>query len=98
MHRELWHHPHIGSSLTAVGTGLLTPSLSSYVSRQAAADAQGTTLGVLQSMNALARVLGPLAAGLLYEFFGMRGPYSVGMVGMFVAGVVASRLPPIKPR
>jgi len=89
---------YLGSSLTAVGTGLLTPSLSSYVSRQAAADAQGTTLGVLQSMNALARVLGPLAAGLLYEFFGMRGPYSFGTAGMLVAGIIASRLPPIRPR
>jgi MFS transporter, DHA1 family, tetracycline resistance protein len=95
-----WSLPmlYLGSSLTAVGTGLLTPSLSSYVSRQAAADAQGTTLGVLQSMNALARVLGPLAAGLLYEFFGMRGPYSFGTVGMLVAGVIASRLPSIRPR
>jgi DHA1 family tetracycline resistance protein-like MFS transporter len=84
---------YLGSALTAVGTGLVTPSLSSYVSRQAAADAQGSTLGVLQSMNALARVLGPLAAGLLYQYFGMRGPYSFGAVGMFVAGLIASRLP-----
>jgi DHA1 family tetracycline resistance protein-like MFS transporter len=82
-----------GSALTAVGTGLLTPSLSSYVSRQAAAQAQGTTLGVLQSMNALARVLGPLAAGLLYQRYGMRGPYAAGTVGMFAAALLAVKLP-----
>lgn len=89
---------YLGSGLTAVGTGLLTPSLSSYVSRQAPPDAQGVTLGVLQSMNALARVLGPLAAGLLYEFFGMRGPYSFGFFGMLAAGFIAARLPVIRAR
>jgi DHA1 family tetracycline resistance protein-like MFS transporter len=83
----------VGSALTAVGTGLLTPSLSSYVSRQAAAQTQGTTLGVLQSMNALARVLGPLAAGLLYQRYGMRGPYAAGTVGMFAAALLAVKLP-----
>jgi DHA1 family tetracycline resistance protein-like MFS transporter len=89
---------YVGSCLTAMGTGLLTPSLSSYVSRQAPPESQGTTLGVLQSMNALARVLGPAAGGLLYQFFGMRGPYSFGAVGMLAAGIIASRLPPIRPR
>jgi MFS family permease len=83
----------VGSGLTAVGTGLLTPSLSAYVSRQAPVQAQGTTLGVLQSMNALARVLGPLAAGVLYQRYGMRGPYAAGTVGMFAAALLAARLP-----
>jgi MFS family permease len=49
-------------------------------------------------MNALARVLGPVAGGLLYQFFGMRGPYGFGAVGMLAAGVIASRLPPIRQR
>jgi DHA1 family tetracycline resistance protein-like MFS transporter len=93
----IWAHVmlYVGSCLTAFGTGLLTPSLSSYVSRRASSAAQGTTLGVLQSMNALARVLGPAAGGLLYQFFGMRGPYSAGAIGMFAAGLIATRLPGI---
>jgi DHA1 family tetracycline resistance protein-like MFS transporter len=101
----IWSCPSVGismlwfgSALTAVGTGLLTPSLSSYVSRQAPAQGQGTTLGVLQSMNALARVLGPLAAGLLYQRYGMRGPYATGAVGMFAAALLATRLPSMKRR
>jgi len=40
-----------------------------------------------RALTRLASSPSPLAAGLLYEFFGMRGPYSVGMVGMLVAGV-----------
>jgi DHA1 family tetracycline resistance protein-like MFS transporter len=86
----------VGSALTAIGTGLLTPSLSSYVSRQAPRENQGTTLGVLQSMNALARVLGPLAAGVLYQRYGMKGPYAAGTVGMFAAALLAARLPHMK--
>jgi MFS family permease len=89
---------YLGSGLTALGTGLLTPSLSSYVSRQAPMEAQGATLGVLQSMNALARVLGPVTAGFLYQFFGMRGPYSFGAIGMLIAGLIAARLPAIQRR
>jgi DHA1 family tetracycline resistance protein-like MFS transporter len=86
---------YVGSGLTAIGTGLLTPSLSSYVSRRATPETQGLTLGVLQSMNALARVLGPLVAGVLYQRFGMRGPYAAGTVGMFAAALLAARLPVI---
>jgi DHA1 family tetracycline resistance protein-like MFS transporter len=84
-----------GSCTLALGYGLLTPSLSSYTSRQAGAHVQGSVLGVLQSMSALARALGPAAGGLLYQFLGMRAPYAVGAVGMFVAGLLALGLPPL---
>lgn len=89
---------YISACLTALGTGLFTPSVSSYVSRQAADTAQGSVLGALQSMNALARVLGPVAGGVLYQYFGMRGPYSVGAFGMLAAGIVATRLPPLRAK
>jgi hypothetical protein len=52
-------------------------------------------LGVLQAMSALARALGPAAGGLLYQFLGMRAPYTVGAAGMFVAGLLALRLSPL---
>ncbi len=67
-------------SLLAVGVGwgLLAPSLQSLVSRRAMANEQGQVLGVNQSASALARVIGPVAAGWAY---GALGP------GMgFVAG------------
>jgi MFS family permease len=67
-------------SLLAVGLGwgLLAPSLQSLVSRRALANEQGQVLGVNQSAAALARVIGPVAAGWAY---GALGP------GMgFVAG------------
>jgi DHA1 family tetracycline resistance protein-like MFS transporter len=84
-----------GSCLLALGYGLLMPSLSSYTSRQAAPEVQGSVLGVFQSTGALARAVGPAAGGLLYQLLGMRAPYVVGALGMFAAGGLALRLPPL---
>ncbi len=87
-----------GSAVLAVGNALYTPSLSSYTSRQTGADAQGVTLGVVQSMGALARVLGPLTGGLLYQYVGMRGPYYVGAIGILGVALLSLRLPPLPAR
>ena len=76
-HRRRWFL-YCASMLIAGGNGLYNPSFSSYSSRQASAESQGLTLGVVQSMGALARVLGPLTGGLVYEIVGMRGPYFFG--------------------
>lgn len=89
---------YLASAVVAFGNGMYTPSLSSYVSRQAGAEAQGLTLGVQQSLGALARVVGPLTGGLIYETFGMRGPYYVGAVGMLLAAAFALRLSPLRSR
>jgi MFS family permease len=85
-----------GSACIATGQGLQTPTLSSYVSRQAGAESQGLTLGVQQSLGALARVLGPVAGGLAYQFLGMRAPYWLGAAGMVVVAVLATRLVPLR--
>lgn len=62
----------LGGSVTAllvmaVGQALATPSLTSLLSLQAGRDDQGGVIGVGQSMAALARAVGPLAAGFLYD-------------------------------
>lgn len=53
-------------ALLAIGGGLTTPSLSSLVSKLSATDAQGSALGVFQSISAIARIIGPIVAQLLY--------------------------------
>ena len=50
----------------AVGQGIASPSLNSLISQGAAPSEQGFVLGTNQSMSALARVLGPAAAGWIY--------------------------------
>jgi MFS transporter, DHA1 family, tetracycline resistance protein len=87
----------LGSAFIAAGTGLNTPSISSYTSRQASAEAQGLNLGVMQSMSALARVIGPVAGGISYELLGMRAPYYLGAIGLGLVLLVSWRLPPLSP-
>jgi MFS family permease len=63
--------------LLTVGQGLLTPTLSSAVAGRAGRDT-GVWLGWQQSAGGAARVVGPLAAGALFQWAGMGWPYAVG--------------------
>ena len=80
--------------LIAAGSGLVSPSVSSYVSRRSRADTQGVMLGTLQSFSALARALGPAAGGLLYQAISPSAPYFAGAIGMLVAAGLAVGLHP----
>jgi DHA1 family tetracycline resistance protein-like MFS transporter len=80
--------------LIAGGSGLVTPSVSSYVSRKAEANEQGMMLGTMQSLSALARVLGPAVGGLLYQAVAPGAPYFTGAVGMLLAATLAMALRP----
>jgi len=82
----------IGAGFIAVGSGLFTPSVSSYVSRRADLASQGVTLGALQSVSALARVLGPAGGGFSYQEVGKTAPYFLGSAGMVLAAALAFAL------
>lgn len=84
---------YLAGALIAFGSGLITPSTSSYVSRRAGPAMVGLTLGVLQSAGAMARSLGPASGGLLYQGFGHSAPYVVSGCGVLIAAVLTSRLP-----
>lgn len=55
--------------VVAVGQGLLSPSLSTLLSRAAAQSEQGGTLGLGQSLNSLSRAVGPVLAGTLLDLY-----------------------------
>ncbi len=59
----------------ALGFSITNPSLSSLVSRATSAEEQGATLGVYQSAGSLARILGPILAGVLFDHFGPPIPF-----------------------
>jgi DHA1 family tetracycline resistance protein-like MFS transporter len=63
------------SALLAIGMGLLMPSINSLISQQASATERGGILGLSQSAQSLARIIGPLIAGAVYSGFGRNAPY-----------------------
>lgn len=83
---------YVAGSVLAIGNGLATPSIASYISKRADPTAQGSTLGTNQSASALARVFGPGLGGWLYGAFDKRAPYVVAALGMTLASVVALSL------
>jgi MFS family permease len=54
-------------SLASLGRGISQPSLLSLVSKFAPSQERGGIMGVFQSSASLARVIGPVAAGTLYD-------------------------------
>jgi multidrug resistance protein len=66
----------------SLGTGMLQPTLLSLISEVASDAEQGITLGVNQSLSALARMLGPLWGGFAFEFLGYPFPFITGAAFM----------------
>jgi DHA1 family tetracycline resistance protein-like MFS transporter len=74
-----------------VGFGLNNPSLSSLLSRAAPASEQGAYLGLNQSVSSLARMAGPIAAGLAFGLLGPTAPFLLGAALCAVSVFVAAR-------
>jgi MFS family permease len=76
----------------ALGYGFVNPSIASLISKLAGRDLQGELLGVNQSALALARITGPLVAGILYDRGGPRLAYVSGGAVAIVGLLLASRI------
>jgi DHA1 family tetracycline resistance protein-like MFS transporter len=68
----------VGLALCGVGSGLFSPAASALASHQASAHNRGVVMGGWQSGTSLARVLGPLVAGIVFTRFGPSAPFLVG--------------------
>ena len=64
-------------SLSAIGRAISQPPMTSIISMRTEQDNRGTLMGAFQSSAALARILGPLAAGLLYVY-SFSAPFILG--------------------
>ena len=84
--------------LLALGMGFNSPSLLSAISQLADPRDQGSTLGVSQSLGSLARIIGPLWGGWVFDHLGVRFPfYTAGglmLVAWVLSVVVFSRVQP----
>lgn len=77
-------------ALFAVSSGLLEPALNGLTSRATGPDKQGVVQGSNQSIQAVARIAGPLVGGVIYAHFGHATPYLIGAGIMGLAIVVIS--------
>ena len=75
------------------GWGLMAPSLHSLVSRRARPSEQGEVLGVNQSASALARVIGPVAAGWAFGALGPGLGFVAGGILVLASGVLVRFMP-----
>ena len=76
--------------LIPVGTALLFPTTTSLVSHCAPPEQIGMTLGVQQAFGGVARMLGPLWAGAVFQHVGIRTPFWLAAGFTVGAWLVAS--------
>ena len=80
-----WRRCSSPNGVLAVGMGFNSPALMSLISRYTAAEDQGGVLGLTQSLNSLARIVGPLWGGFAFDHLGIGAPYISGAAVMAVA-------------
>jgi DHA1 family tetracycline resistance protein-like MFS transporter len=80
-------------AILATGTGLVTPSLRSLVSRRLDSEGQGAALGSLQALQSLGSFLGPPVAGLSYDLIGAASPFLGGAMVLALVILLVSGSP-----
>jgi MFS transporter, DHA1 family, tetracycline resistance protein len=79
-------------ALCAVGRAVLQPSLMSLASFAAGSDARGAAMGAFQASASLARVVGPIAAGFLYDA-APAAPFALASALVLAVALQARALP-----
>ena len=84
---------YTGIALVSIGWGFSNVAFSSLISLYSRVDEQGQVLGVFRSLGSLARALGPLAAGIIFWWYGSLITYMLSAVLLLVPIVAGLRLP-----
>lgn len=88
---------YVVAFLIAIGQGLCYPSLTSLVSQVAPEQERGSMLGLATAVGSLARFLGPILSGFLYDRARAAGAFYGGAVLMLIALAIALQMrPPAK--
>ena len=77
-------HVYIALIFIALGLGLFMPTISSLIVGLVSEDRRGWVLGVNQSVSAMSRIVGPIIAGILFEFIGKNSPYLFGCIVLLI--------------
>ena len=83
---------HLGLGLLAVGAAMIIPCLTALVSLYSAADEQGKAIGTFRSLGALARVIGPFSAAIIYWRMGSAMPYFIGAAFLILPILLVGKL------
>lgn len=75
---------YAGLAFLALGSAFVVPCLTALVSLFTSAQDQGKAIGNFRSLGALARVIGPFAASLIYWKMGSESPYFIGSALMIL--------------
>jgi DHA1 family tetracycline resistance protein-like MFS transporter len=80
------------TTVTFIGIGLLSTSIPSYVSKITPINDRGRIMGVTQSVSSIARVPGPLIAGIVLEYKGVLAPFFLSAVLLMIATIFGIRI------
>jgi MFS transporter, DHA1 family, tetracycline resistance protein len=81
----------LSAGTLAIGMGFNSPSMLSAISQLADPRDHGSTLGLSQSLGSLARIVGPMWGGWVFDAFGIRVPMVAAAVLMLAACVLSIR-------
>ena len=82
----------VAMAVVAYGFSIINPAMNSLISLQVGPEEQGGIMGVSRSATTMARVLGPVWAGMLFAVLGMNWPYFGGAVLMIVVVTLSLRV------
>ncbi len=77
--------------IVAYGFSVINPAMTSLISLQVGPEEQGGIMGVTRSATTMARVLGPVWAGMLFAVIGIDWPYFAGTAVMIVVAIIAAK-------
>lgn len=80
--------------LVPIGTALLFPATSALLSQRCKRTELGQVLGVQQAFGGIARIFGPIWAGVAFEKLGPSVPFEVAGVVVFGVSLLAARVRP----
>lgn len=84
-----WWHVALPAALVAAGNATYAPTTMAALSRVTPQNRQGEIFGLSQSVNAGARVIGPLLGGWLFQQFAPSAPYFTAALVLALATVAA---------
>ncbi len=87
---------YAGLFFLAVGSSMIMPCLTTLVTFYTPSEEQGRSVGIFRSMGALARVLGPIFAAIIYYKDGSAAPYYIGAVFLIIPILMVMKLPEVK--